>query len=159
MLTHHPTDLAEQIKRLEADRKRHARAMAEIDEVLARIHDALSALSSGPLSVAFRPSGNRITPFFGEIPQEKRRRGRFNQTAIDSVLHFIRDRGNPSTAEINSHWREEGRKGTVNVTLLKLLKERRILRQSDASVRGSRYVLTETAFERVERQVASAVPA
>jgi hypothetical protein len=137
MLTQYQSDLAEQIKRLEADRQRHAQAMAEIDDVLARINDALSAVRSIP--DAGRPTL--------EVYSQRRRRGRFTQTAIQSVLAFIRERGNPSTSEINAHWRSEGRKGTVNVTLLKLLKEGLIQRVQDASIRGSRYTLTDRALE------------
>jgi len=41
----HDQALAEKIRQLQEDRGRHARAIAEIDEVLARIQDALGALN------------------------------------------------------------------------------------------------------------------
>ena len=145
MLTRYQSDLAEQIKRLEADRQRHAQAMAEIDQVLARINDALSAVRSLPAMEHSIPSQREHAPMIAEVFPQKRHRGRFNQTAIQSVLAFIRDRGNPSTAEINGHWRSEGRKGTVNVTLLKLLKDGLIRRIQDETVRGSRYVIADGA--------------
>jgi hypothetical protein len=155
MLTRYQSDLAEQIKRLEADRQRHAHAMAEIDQVLARINDALSAVRSIPGldegEQSQRDTGNLVA----EVFPQKRHRGRFNQTAIQSVLAFIRDRGNPSTAEINGHWRSEGRKGTVNVTLLKLLKDGLIHRVHDQTVRGSRYVIADGAAPEVEETEAT----
>lgn len=141
MLTRYQSDLAEQIKRLQVDRQRHAQAMAEIDDVLARINDALNAVRSIP-SLDTAGSAPEGRPQIEIFPQAApRRRGRFTQTAIQSVLAFIGERGNPSTAEINGHWRAEGRKGTVNVTLLKLLNEGRIRRVQDDSIRGSRYTL------------------
>jgi hypothetical protein len=143
MLTRYQSDLAEQIKRLEADRQRHAQAMAEIDEVLTRINEALSAVRSVPGLHSPEGRHHEIGQIVAEVFPQKRHRGRFNQTAIQSVLAFIRERGNPSTSEINGHWRAEGRKGTVNVTLLKLLKDGLIRRVHDTSVRGSRYVIAQ----------------
>ena len=157
MLTQYQSDLAEQIKRLEADRQRHAQAMAEIDQVLAQINDALAAVRSIPgMSHQEHARGYEERVSAEVFGQPSRRRGRFNQTAIQSVLGFIRDRGNPSTAEINAHWRSEGRKGTVNVTLLKLLKDGLIRRVQDSSVRGSRYTLAADRPVTPDRQETAA---
>ncbi|HEY7119215.1 MAG TPA: hypothetical protein VH475_21680 [Tepidisphaeraceae bacterium] len=128
MLLTNANDLAEKIKHLQADRQRHVDAMAEIDRVLHRIEQVLGAVS------------NAHTADLVDNATPARRRGRFNQTGIQSVLDFIAREGRPSTADINRHWRSEGRKGTANVTLLKLLKDGAIHRQVDPDVRGSRYI-------------------
>jgi hypothetical protein len=132
-------DLAAKIRQLQADRQRHAEAIAAIDSVLGRVGDALAASKgltelSDPTLV--EPPGGRGTP-------GKRRRGKFAQTADQSVLDFIRQKREPSTADINAHWRAEGRLGTSNVTLLKLLKSGQVRRVEDPGIRGSRYVLAE----------------
>lgn len=118
--------LAERIRSLQAERERHAREIAAIDQVLGRISEVLG------LGSATRPPG---------AGPAKRSKGRFALTAEQSVLQFIREKKNPSTADINGHWRGEGRKGTANVTILKLLKQNAIRRENDPHVRGSRYVV------------------
>lgn len=154
-------DLAGQIRELQVDRQRHAEAIAAIDRVLTQIEQALAdATPEGipspspvrpPLAglnargaepaKAYAPWSVRAAlPAGGGAAAGTRRRGRFAQTAEQSVAEFIRQRGNPSTADINAFWRAQGRKGTANVTLLKLLKSGVIRRQPDPTVRGSRYV-------------------
>lgn len=118
--------LAERIRSLQTERDRHAREIAAIDQVLAKISDVLGL------------GGAIALPGAGPA---KRFKGRFALTAEQSVLQFIREKKNPSTAEINGHWRSEGRKGTANVTILKLLKQNAIRRENDPHVRGSRYVV------------------
>jgi hypothetical protein len=135
MLSNTELDLAEKIKQLQLDRDRHAEAIADIDRVLRRVSDALKTMQQGSNSESIPPSTSS---------REPRRRGKFSQTAEQSVLTFIQSKGNPSTAEINAHWRSEGRKGTANVTLLKLLKETVIRRVADSGVRGSRYIASSS---------------
>jgi hypothetical protein len=137
--------LAEEIRRLETERQNYAAAMAEIDRILQRIDATLKERRPVSAPRGSTPVGlHSPDPDKADLASEtERRRGRFKQTAVTSILEFIGRCVNPSTAEINAHWRAEGRKGTVNVTLLKLLKQGLILRQSDPAVRGSRYVLAK----------------
>ena len=139
-------DLAGRIQQLQVDRQRHLDAMAAIDRVLDQIGAALQ--------VAPKPAGRESTASVArnddgvvrrEVPPQPRRRGRFDKTGIDSVLDFIRERGNPTTAEINAHWHAEGRKGTANVTILKLLQDRSVRREQDPAIRGSRYLAADPA--------------
>ena len=137
----HVNDLAGKIQQLQVDRQRHVEAMAAIDRVLDQIGAALE--------VATKPTARAATQDDGvvrrEVPPEPRRRGRFDKTGIDSVLEFVRERGNPTTSDINAHWHAEGRKGTANVTILKLLHDGSIRREQDSAIRGSRYLLADAA--------------
>jgi hypothetical protein len=133
-------DLAARIRQLQADRRRHAEAIAAIDQVLGRVGAALTANRPAPAEPnGSDPAGAVDT----HQPVPKRRRGKFAHTAEHSVLEFIQRQRNPSTADINAHWRAEGRLGTSNVTLLRLLKSGAIRRVDDPNVRGSRYVLAD----------------
>jgi hypothetical protein len=132
-------NLAEMIQQLEADRRRHAEAIEAIDQVLAQVGRVVSH--------ARLDTGDFPVPPGGSGPPVARRRGKFELTGERSVLQFIARQGNPTTAEINEHWRSEGRRGVANVILLKLLKQGLIRRLIDASIRGSRYLLTEAGQE------------
>ena len=126
-------NLAEMIQQLEADRRRHAEAIEAIDQVLSQVGRAVSLarLDTGDVPVP------GLTP-----PPLPRRRGKFELTGERPVHQFIARKVNPTTAEINEHWRSEGRRGVANVILLKLLKQGLIHRQIDNAIRGSRYLTT-----------------
>ena len=132
-------NLAEMIKQLEADRRRHADAIEQIDQVLTQVGRVVG------LTTAEMPAGFPVVPSASDSAPEVRRRGKFGLTGERSVLQFIADRQNPTTAEINGHWRSEGRRGVSNVILLKLLKQGLIQRQVDPTIRGSRYRVTPLA--------------
>jgi hypothetical protein len=131
-------NLAEMIQQLQADRRRHAEAIEAIDEVLSQVGRVVShaRIDTGDFPVPSL-SGAAGT----------RRRGKFELTGERSVLQFVAKKGNPTTAEINEHWRSEGRRGVANVILLKLLKQGLIRRLVDAGIRGSRYLTTEAGHE------------
>jgi hypothetical protein len=135
-------DLSEKIKQLQMDRQKHADAIAAIDQALERVSVAIGGLNDeahGEGLDALR------LDLAGEHLRTVRRKGKFSHTAEVSVLEFIRRLGTPTTAQINGHWRAEGRCGTANVTILKLLQQGLIRRVADPAVRGSRYVATQSA--------------
>ena len=124
--------VAETIRQLEAERRRHLEAVKVIDDILARVSQMVEP---GDIQVApprRLPTDPLILPFSP--------RGRFRQTGEQSILQFVESHGNPTTSEINEHWRTEGRRGVANVALLKLLKQGLIAREADPAIRGSRYV-------------------
>lgn len=133
----HEQALAEKIRLLQIDRERHARAIAEIDAVLSRIQQALSALQ-GRTSELLAAGGTALPPD-PDAAKPRRRYQKLPQTGEESVLAFIREQGKPTTAEINEHWKSEGRPGVANPTVARLLKRGLLKRENDPDVRGSRY--------------------
>jgi hypothetical protein len=138
-----PTDLFRTVRRLEDDRDRHLKQIAAIDAVLAEVGRAVARLADGGPPVDPSAAPPTLKLFSGPMS----RRGKFAQTGEQSVLALIAREGNPDTARINSHWRAEGRRGSANVLLLRLLKTGVIRREPDASVRGSRYRLASARGE------------
>jgi hypothetical protein len=122
-------DLAARIRRLQSERARHVHAIGEIDKVLGQVQSALTDLDS-PDALS------------GDQPR-RRRYQKLETTGEESVLAFIRDHENPTTAEVNAHWQEEGRPGVANPILARLLKRNILRRENDPGVRGSRYRINE----------------
>lgn len=118
-------DLATRIRRLQTERARHIRAIDEIDKVLGQVQNVLTDL------------GHSDSPADGQ--PRRRRYQKLETTGEESVLEFIRAQGNPTTAQVNAHWQQEGRPGVANPILARLLKRKILQRENDPGVRGSRY--------------------
>jgi hypothetical protein len=58
-----------------------------------------------------------------------------------SILTFVKSKTNPKGQEIESHWKNEGRKGRAANDLSKLVKEKKLKRAPLKGERGSRYTL------------------
>jgi len=127
-----PRNVAETVRQLEAERQRHLEAVRVIDDILNRVSQAVEP---GDLPLVPPQPPPKVAPIVPFSP-----RGRFRQTGEQSILQFVQSHGNPTTSEINEHWRTEGRRGVANVALLKLLKQGLVSRQADPAIRGSRYV-------------------
>jgi hypothetical protein len=139
------TDLADKIRRLQADRAEHAQAINEIDKVLGRVENALHALKE-----MTSKSGQTASDQAADIdPSQRPRRHyqKFELTGEESVLEFIRNGQNPTTAEINANWHAQGRTGVANPILARLLKRGQLEREIDPTVRGSRYRLSSQAVD------------
>jgi len=139
------TDLAEKIRQLQADRLRHAQAITQIDQVLQRVENALTTLKAmtGGKTTDGATSQAPVDP----AQRPRRHYQKFELTGEESVLEFIRRLGHPSTAEINANWHAEGRTGVANPILARLLKQKKVERELDPNVRGSRYRLSEQSAE------------
>jgi hypothetical protein len=138
-------DLSEKIKELQSERQKHADAITAIDNALQRVSAAIGTIGD---NAAMGEGFDALRlDLAGEHLRTVRRKGKFSHTAEVSVLEFVRKLSTPTTAQINGHWRAEGRCGTANVTILKLLQQGLIRRVADPAVRGSRYVATQQAEE------------
>jgi len=149
-------NLAEKVRQLQADRQRHAQAINQIDQVLERVENALAALKGVP------PKPRRSTPPIPQkpiaptTPRAHRHYRKFEMTGEESVMDFVRRHGSPTTAQINANWHAQGRTGVANPILARLLKQGRLLRQIDPSVRGSRYRINP---QRADESSSPPVPA
>ncbi|HEY8746437.1 MAG TPA: hypothetical protein VIM11_00575 [Tepidisphaeraceae bacterium] len=124
-----PTDIAARIQSLVDQRQAHAEALAQIEETLAQIGGLLG--SSNGIGAA-RQSKPRST-------SGHRGRGSYKVTAEDLVLAFVKQQKNPTSREINQHWKAAGRPWTADVTIGKLTKSKRLKRVPLKGQRGSRY--------------------
>ena len=76
-------------------------------------------------------------------PTKRRKRRSFSVTAPDLILSFVKQKKkNPTSKEINAHWKSENRSGTADNTLSLMVKTR-ILKRTPLGegIRGSRYSL------------------
>ncbi len=119
--------LAGMIEKLQAQRKEYAAKLAEIDAIFARCGiQPLSAPASRAPAAA--PVGDR-----------RRTRRKFKVTANELILAFVKERGSATTAEINEHWRRNGRAGKADNTISSLVKEGKLKRKKLPGERGSSY--------------------
>lgn len=141
-----PADLARRIQQLLEERQQHADALARIDQVLAGVGAAL-----GSTAVARRGGGERAAgsppaaaakgPAARGKTGRRRRVGTFATTGDEFVLAFVRQQKNPTSREIEAHWKAEGRGGPAANTLSKLVKDKKLKREPLEGERGSRYSL------------------
>ena len=139
-----PTDLARRIQQLLEERQRHADALADIDRVLAGVGAALGNGAVARRGGGGRPAGSSPSGTKGSADErrKKRRVGKFSTTGEAAVLSFVKQQKNPTSQEIETHWKGEGRGGPAANTLSKLVKEKKLKREPlGQGIRGSRYSL------------------
>jgi hypothetical protein len=135
-----PAALTSQIESLLSKREELQSAIEEIDATLERVGSMLhipgrpgrprgttKTASNGRARVG-RPRGGR-----------RRKRGSFAMSGDESILAFIRKAGSPTTKEVNQHWKSEGRGGSADNALTKLVKLKKLKRASVKGQRGSQY--------------------
>lgn len=132
-------ELTALVAKLRTQRKEHEDAIAEID----RVFEGLGIESGGGVRRGRKKKATSAKATRGRKTDGRRRRkrGRFKQTADESILAFVKKAGKPTTAEVNKHWQAEGRGGKADNALTKLVQTRKLKRVKDKSVRGSRYTL------------------
>jgi len=141
-----PTDFARHIEKLVAERERYAAAVARIGATLGRIRSVLGATGDNgnrlETSIHGRPSARTASTAVKPARRRRRRgRGAYATTADESLLTFVREHRNPTTHEIKAHWKSEGRGGTADNALSKLVREKKLKRTPLEDRRGSRFSL------------------
>jgi hypothetical protein len=126
--------LTARIESLLEDRAKHESAIGTIDATLDRIHSALGGNMSfeGPAKTA-KPGGKK------RGPKGRRKRGKFAMKAEDSVLDFVKSQNLPTTRDVNQHWKADGRGGSADNALTKLVQEKKLKRIAVKGERGSKY--------------------
>jgi hypothetical protein len=137
--------LSSRVDELLEQRQSHLDAAEKLSETIAQIERLLgvSATNGGPRRG--RPPGRPSAPVAGPVSAPasgrggKRTRQRFETSGEESIINFIRSNRNPTTQDVKKHWASEGRGGTADNALSKLVKDRKIKRIPLVGVRGSRY--------------------
>lgn len=146
------------VEKLQAERAGYVSKIAEIDQAIQEAVTAMSSLADVPASTAPAPAtpprrGPGRPPKTaaaaaapsskkaGRTKKASRTRGKFKQTGEQTVIEFIRSAGQPTTAQINEHWRKQGRAGKADNTLGRLVTEGKLKRTNRPGERGSYYNL------------------
>ena len=138
-----PSDLSAAIKDLLDRHQAHMATVREIDATLEQIEALVGGSNGrrrgpGRRRAAAEPGGD-----LGPKPKTPRRRGRgdYKETAEEMVLSFVRQHRNPTSREINAHWKSQGRPWSADVTVGKLVRDKKLKRTPLEGQRGSRYAL------------------
>ena len=120
--------LTRALTKLRSEREKHLAAIAEHQAKLEEI-DAILGKAGVRLGVVDK----------NVAVQGRKQRGRFSQTGEQSVLAFVKKHENPTTQDINAHWKREKRGGKADNTLTKLVKGKQLKRAKVKGGRGSAY--------------------
>ena len=141
-------DLGTRVESLLRQRQEHMDAVAKIDSTVGEIEKLLSGTVNGRRRG--RPPGRPRLEESGAgaatgAPRGRRRarrkRGSFEVTGEESIINFIKSNKNPTTQEVKKHWASEGRGGTADNALSKLVRDKKIKRIPLEGERGSRYAV------------------
>jgi len=150
-ITRKTTDqLASMIDTLREERDALAGRLSEIDETFGDLGISIevSTPSSGgpgrPKKKASKKktakrSKGRSTKKKTTKRGGRRKRGSFSRTGEESVLAFVSELKNPTAGDINKKWTAEGRGGSADNTLGRLVKEKKIVRENVPGQRGGIY--------------------
>jgi hypothetical protein len=136
--------IANVLGKARAQRKEY---VAKIAKLQAKVDDIDASLRAGGMDFGAPSAGPKPARKTRGRPRKagrgggRRSRGQFTVTGEDSVIAFIKKHGNPTTAEVNKHWKSEGRGGLANNTLTRLTQQKQLKRVKEEGVRGSRYTV------------------
>jgi hypothetical protein len=126
------TGLPKQIQQLIDQRQQHTDALTKIDGLL----DAISAALGGK-NIALVPAAAKAPA----TKAKRSKRKRFDISAPDLVLAFIKEKKNPTTQEIMKYVKSQGRTAGAGSNALSVLTQTKKLKRtpSGEGVLGSRY--------------------
>lgn len=138
-------------KTLQEQAEQQRAAGSEIARTLGQISGMLSSLLGGVVAAPAvsappvrrgpgRPPAS-ASAAGAAAPKRRGRRSRFGTTGNESVLAFVKEHGNPTSAEMTAHWNSEGRGGKVENTLGPLVRAKKLKRSPNPNGRGSRYTI------------------
>jgi len=146
-----PAALPNFISELLTERQQHVADIAVIDATLARVTAALggssaakpAAIQAAPVAKARRGrkpgSKNAAKPAAAPKPAAPKA-AKSGMTAHEFVLDFVSGKKNPSTQDVNKHWKASGRLGNADNTMSQLTKLKKLKRSPLANgQRGSTY--------------------
>ena len=125
------------ITSLQAERQKHADALAAIDALFSRL-----GITPRAGKRRGRAPGSRTVKTVKAAKGRKRRpRRKFKTSGNDSIMAFVKEAGakGRTGAEIDKHWKKEGRSGSAYVNLGQLVKAKKLKREKIKGGRGSRY--------------------
>jgi cell division protein FtsB len=118
------------ITALQAEIQRRTRKLKKLIARRDRLNQQIAELQGGP------GRGEARKP----VSRPRGRRRVFKQTAQQFILKLVRNRPR-TTAQINAAWKRQGRAGSANNTLGKLVKDKKLRREKIKGARGSKYSL------------------
>jgi hypothetical protein len=136
-----PSAIPEYIQSLLGNRQKHVDAIASIDGTLAAVSAALNGSAHSPSEPAVAPSVVAM-----KMPKTTAKRltgrGKFALSATESVLAFVKEHKNPTSRQINQHFKDEGRSTAADDSLYQLVKKMKLKRTPlGEGILGSRYSL------------------
>jgi hypothetical protein len=149
------SNLSELIERLETEKAQHQESAAAVTSTLEEISGLLGSLLGGgsvshaapsrPMAMRKAPSpmasASKAQPAKSPSPRGRGRgRSKFAMSGEEAILAFVRQRTNPTTADVQANWKSQGRGSSADNLLSKLVKERKLKREPNKQGKGSRYV-------------------
>ena len=127
------TELARLIQQLQAERRQYEQAIVEIDATFARY-----GIAPGSALARRGPGRPKGSPGATTAPK-RRKRKKYAETADQSILSLLKGNRKLTTGEINAAWKQAGRGGTADVTLMQMVKAGTLRREKVEGVKGSKY--------------------
>jgi hypothetical protein len=151
-----PAALPQYIEQLLNKRQQLTADIATIDSTLERVTMALGGSPAAHATAAVAPKKrgrpfSKPQPTTGALPmivkapapaKAPARASKNGMTANEFVLAFVQAKKNPTSQEINQHWKASGRLGAADNSLSLLTKAKKLKRVPLGSgIRGSRYMV------------------